>query len=268
MRQYQQLLCDVLAMGKDKDDRTGTGTRSLFGYQMRFELSAGFPLVTTKKTHLKSIIHELLWLISGNTNIKYLQENGVRIWDSWCDEDGDLGPVYPRQWRNYGTWHRDAFSRGIDQISELIKGLKENPNSRRHIVTAWNPEEIEDMALPPCHCFFQCYVANGELSLQIYQRSADCFLGLPFNIASYALLTMMLAKVCNLKPGALIWTGGDVHIYHNHLEQVQLQLTRTPYDLPKMFIKDRGQGIDDFVFEDFVLEGYECHPHIAGKVAV
>lgn len=264
MKQYQNLLSQIMTTGVDKGDRTGTGTRSLFGHQMRFELSAGFPMVTTKKLHLKSIIHELLWFIKGSTNIKYLQENGVKIWDDWANEYGDLGPVYGKQWRSWYAWHGVH----VDQIAELVKGLKENPNSRRHMVTAWNPADVGDMALPPCHCLFQCYVANGELSLQLYQRSADTFLGVPFNIASYALLTMMLAKVAGLKPGAFIWTGGDCHLYSNHFEQAQLQLSRQPFSLPKMLIKDRGQGIDDFVYEDFELVGYECHPHIKAEVSV
>lgn len=267
MRQYQQFLSDIITQGVDKPDRTGVGTRSIFGYQMRFNLNAGFPLLTTKKLHLKSIIHELLWFMKGDTNVKYLQDNGVRIWDEWADpETGDLGPVYGAQWRE---WMKDPFSgMTIDQIDNLISGLKNNPNSRRHIVTAWNPAEVDQMALPPCHCLWQCYVANGELSLQLYQRSADVFLGVPFNIASYALLTMMLAKVTGLKPGTLIWTGGDCHLYHNHFDQANLQLTRYPFDLPKMVIKDRGQTIDDFAFEDFELVGYEAHPHIKAEVAV
>lgn len=264
MKQYQNLLSQIMTTGVDKSDRTGTGTRSLFGHQMRFELSAGFPMVTTKKLHLKSIIHELLWFLKGSTNIKYLQENSVKIWDDWANEYGDLGPVYGKQWRSWYAGHGVH----VDQIAELVKGLKENPNSRRHMVTAWNPTDVGDMALPPCHCLFQCYVANGELSLQLYQRSADTFLGVPFNIASYALLTMMLAKVAGLKPGAFIWTGGDCHLYSNHFEQAKLQLSRQPYSLPIMLIKDRGQGIDDFVYEDFELVGYECHPHIKAEVSV
>lgn len=263
MRQYLDLLHNVLVLGTDKPDRTGTGTRSIFGHQMRFNLSAGFPLLTTKKLHLKSIIHELLWFLNGDTNVKYLQDNGVRIWDEWADENGDLGPVYGKQWRNWdsgGIW--------VDQLSELVNNLKGNPDSRRHIVTAWNPAEVDDMALPPCHCLWQCYVANGELSLQLYQRSADVFLGVPFNIASYALLTMMLAKVTGLKPGTLVWTGGDVHLYSNHFDQALEQLRRTPYDLPVMLIKDRDQAIDGFMYDDFELVGYEAQPHIAAKVAV
>lgn len=273
MKQYQNLLSQIMTTGVDKGDRTGTGTRSLFGHQMRFELSAGFPMVTTKKLHLKSIIHELLWFIKGSTNIKYLQENGVKIWDDWANEYGDLGPVYGKQWRqwNMGNFLMKDGTIGWaakDQIRELVGNLVTAPSSRRHIVTAWNPADVDDMALPPCHCLFQCYVANGELSLQLYQRSADVFLGVPFNIASYALLTMMLAKVAGLKPGAFIWTGGDCHLYSNHFEQAQLQLSRQPFSLPKMLIKDRGQGIDDFVYEDFELVGYECHPHIKAEVSV
>jgi len=264
MRQYQDLLSNILVKGIDKGDRTGTGTRSIFGHQMRFELAAGFPLLTTKKLHMKSIVHELLWFLKGDTNIKYLQDNGVKIWDEWADEDGELGPVYGAQWRSW-----DGYELGmIDQIAELVEGLKKNPNSRRHIVTAWNPSEVGQMALPPCHLMFQCYVANGELSLQMYQRSADTFLGVPFNIASYALLTMMLAKVCNLKPGALIWTGGDVHLYSNHFLQAHQQLSRDPRSLPTLIIKDRGQGIDDFLYEDFELVGYDPHPHIPAPVSV
>lgn len=261
MRQYQQLISDVLTLGRDKADRTGTGTRSLFGYQMRFELAAGFPLLTTKKLHLKSIVHELLWFLNGNANIGYLNEHGVRIWDEWADSDGNLGPIYGCQWRD---WNGD----GYDQIEQLVQDLVNNPDSRRHIVSAWNVGELADMALPPCHVLFQCYVVDGELSLQVYQRSADVFLGVPFNIASYALLTMMLARVAGLKPGALIWTGGDVHIYHNHMAQVKQQLARKPYDLPKLHLRDRGQSITEFVYDDFELVGYVAHPHIAGKVAV
>lgn len=264
MRQYHQLLSDILTKGVDRSDRTGTGTRSLFGYQMRFELSAGFPLLTTKKLHLKSIIHECLWFLKGDTNVKYLQDNGVHIWDEWADENGELGPVYGKQWR---AWP-DHEGKPLDQIGYLVHELKRNPNSRRHIVSAWNVAEVDDMKLPPCHCLWQCYVANGELSLQLYQRSADVFLGVPFNIASYALLTMMLAQVTGLKPGTLVWTGGDVHLYHNHFDQAKLQLTRQPYDLPKMLIKDRNQTIDDFVYDDFELVGYEAHPHIKAEVAV
>lgn len=264
MRQYEDLLSNIIVNGVDKMDRTGTGTRSIFGHQMRFELSAGFPLLTTKKLHMKSIVHELLWFLKGDSNIKYLQDNGVKIWDEWADEDGELGPVYGVQWRSW-----DSYECGlIDQIADLVDGLKNNPNSRRHIVTAWNPAEVGDMALPPCHLLFQCYVANGELSLQMYQRSADVFLGVPFNIASYALLTMMLAKVCGLKPGALIWTGGDVHLYANHFNQAYIQLERQPRQLPQLIINDRGQGIDDFVYEDFVLVNYDPCDHIPAPVSV
>lgn len=264
MRQYQTLLSDILTTGLDKGDRTGVGVRSVFGRQMRFELSAGFPLLTTKKLHLKSIIHELLWFLKGDTNVKYLQDNGVHIWDEWADENGELGPVYGKQWR---AWP-DHEGKPLDQIGYLVHELKRNPNSRRHIVSAWNVAEVDDMKLPPCHCLWQCYVANGELSLQLYQRSADVFLGVPFNIASYALLLMMLAQVTGLKPGTLVWTGGDVHLYHNHFDQAKLQLTRQPYDLPKMLIKDRNQTIDEFVYDDFELVGYEAHPHIKAEVAV
>jgi thymidylate synthase len=264
MRQYLDLISKVLIHGVDKEDRTGTGTRSVFGHQMRFELSACFPLLTTKKLNTKAIIHELLWFLKGDTNVKYLQDNGVHIWDEWADEDGDLGPVYGAQWRSWP----DAEGMYIDQVANLVKDLKLNPDSRRHIVSAWNVTDIADMALPPCHLLFQCYVANGELSLQVYQRSADVFLGVPFNIASYALLTMMLARVTGLKPGALIWTGGDCHLYANHLEQAHTQLGRQPFDLPKMLIKDRGQSIDEFEFDDFDLQGYEAHPHIKAAISV
>ena len=268
MKQYLDLLEHVITNGVDKSDRTGTGTRSVFGYQMRFDLSKGFPLLTTKKLHLKSIIHELLWFLNGDTNVKYLQDNGVRIWDEWADENGDLGPVYGRQWRNWNSWLSHAFYHERDQIAELVDGLKNNPNSRRHIVTAWNPDEIDSMALPPCHCLFQCYVVNGKLSLQLYQRSADVFLGVPFNIASYALLTMMLAQVCDLEPGEFIWTGGDTHLYSNHFDQARLQLTRTPFEPPTMYINPYVNDIDGFKFEDFSLANYECYPHIKAEVAV
>lgn len=274
MKQYHDLLKHVLEYGTDKQDRTGTGTRSIFGYQMRFDLSEGFPLVTTKKLHLKSIIYELLWFLKGDTNIKYLQENGVRIWNEWADENGDLGPVYGHQWRNWN-------SEGIDQIKDAIHTIKTNPDSRRIIVTAWNPSVMPDTsksfaenvangkaALPPCHAFFQFYVTDGKLSCQLYQRSADVFLGVPFNIASYALLTMMVAQVCDLKPGDFVHTFGDVHIYSNHMEQVQLQLSRTPRPLPTMKINPEKKNILNFEFEDFTLENYDPHPHIKGKVAV
>jgi len=274
MKQYHDLLKHVLENGIEKGDRTGTGTKSVFGYQMRFDLSKGFPMVTTKKLHLKSIIYELLWFIAGDTNIAYLQENGVRIWNEWADENGDLGPVYGAQWRN---WNGD----GIDQIKNLIKGLKNNPNSRRHLVSAWNPSVMPDTsvsfsenvannkaALPPCHAFFQFYVADGKLSCQLYQRSADIFLGVPFNIASYALFTMMVAQVCGYEYGDFIHTFGDAHIYNNHMEQIELQLSRTPKELPQMKINPKVTNIFDFTFEDFSLEGYDPYPHIKGKVAI
>lgn len=274
MKQYHDLLKHVLQEGHQKGDRTGTGTLSVFGYQMRFDLSEGFPMVTTKKLHLKSIIHELLWFLKGDTNIKYLQENGVRIWNEWADENGDLGPVYGHQWRNWN-------SEEIDQIKEVIETLKSNPNSRRMLVSAWNPSVLPNTsvsfsenvangkaALPPCHAFFQFYVANGKLSCQLYQRSADIFLGVPFNIASYALLTMIMAQVCGYEPGDFVHTFGDAHIYNNHLEQVQLQLSREPRPLPKMIINNNVRNIFDFTFEDFTLVDYDPHPHIKGAVAV
>ena len=264
MRQYLDLLRNVMQRGTRKDDRTGTGTLSTFGYQMRFDLSEGFPLLTTKKLHLKSIIHELLWFLRGDTNVRYLQENGVSIWDEWADEDGELGPVYGRQWRSWAA--PDGSS--IDQIANLIDGIKRNPDSRRHVVTAWNPADVDHMALPPCHCLFQFYVADGRLSCQLYQRSADVFLGVPFNIASYALLTMMVAQVCGLKPGDFVWTGGDCHLYLNHLDQADEQLTREPRGLPKMRINPEVKDIFGFRFEDFTLEGYDPHPHIKAPVAV
>ncbi|MDE3839287.1 thymidylate synthase [Bacillus methanolicus] len=264
MKQYLQLCEHVLNNGIVKDDRTGTGTISTFGYQMRFDLQEGFPLLTTKKLHVKSIIHELLWFLKGDTNVKYLQENGVRIWNEWADENGDLGPVYGHQWRSW----TGADGQTIDQISELIDQIKNNPNSRRLIVSAWNVADLPKMALPPCHCLFQFYVADGKLSCQLYQRSADVFLGVPFNIASYALLTFMIAKVCGLEPGEFIHTFGDVHIYLNHIEQVKLQLTRDPRPLPKMKIARDVNDIFDFRYEDFVLEGYDPHPHIKGVVSV
>ncbi len=253
----------VLDTGVKKEDRTGTGTISVFGYQMRFDLSEGFPLVTTKKLHLKSIIHELLWFIKGETNIAYLKENGVRIWDEWADEKGDLGPVYGAQWRSW-----NSTDGPIDQISRLVDQIKTNPNSRRHMVSAWNVGEIDKMALPPCHILFQFYVANGKLSCQLYQRSADIFLGVPFNIASYALFTMMIAQVCDLQPGDFVHTFGDAHLYSNHLDQASLQLTRDPRPIPKMIINPEVKNIFDFKFEDFTLEGYHPHPHIKAKVAV
>ena len=283
MKQYLDLVQHVLENGNQKGDRTGTGTKSVFGYQMRFDLNEGFPMVTTKKLHLKSIIYELLWFLKGDTNVEYLQENGVKIWDAWADENGNLGPVYGHQWRNWN-------SEEIDQISELIKELKTNPNSRRMLVSAWNPSVLPDnsksfsenvannkAALPPCHAFFQFYVSapdlskgeeKGKLSCQLYQRSADIFLGVPFNIASYALLTMMIAQVCELKVGEFIHTFGDAHIYNNHFEQLELQLTREPKPLPKMILNPAIKNIFDFTFEDFTLEGYEPHALIKGSVAV
>lgn len=264
MKQYQDLLQHLLDSGAKKSDRTGTGTLSIFGHQMRFDLSKGFPLLTTKKLHTKSIIHELLWFLQGDTNIKYLKDNGVRIWDEWADADGNLGPVYGYQWR---SWPNPDGTH-TDQIKNLIDGLKKNPDSRRHIVSAWNPSFIDQMALPPCHCLFQFYVADGKLSCQLYQRSCDTFLGVPFNIASYALLTLMIAQVCDLKPGDFIWTGGDVHLYSNHIEQAQLQLTREVRPLPQMQINPEVKDIFSFKFEDFTLLNYEPHPHIKGEVAV
>ncbi|MCF6325123.1 MAG: thymidylate synthase [Gammaproteobacteria bacterium] len=264
MQQYLDLLQHVKTNGTDKNDRTGTGTKSVFGYQMRFDLNQGFPLVTTKKCHLRSIIHELLWFLSGDTNIKYLKDNGVKIWDEWADEAGNLGPVYGSQWRSWPTPNGEK----IDQISNVIEQIKNNPDSRRLIVSAWNVGEIENMALPPCHAFFQFYVADGKLSCQLYQRSADIFLGVPFNIASYAVLTMMIAQVAGLKAGEFIHTLGDAHIYSNHFEQADLQLSRTPYPLPTMKINPEIKSIFNFKFEDFELSGYESHPHIKAPVAV
>jgi thymidylate synthase len=264
MQQYQDLLRLILEKGTQKSDRTGTGTLSVFGHQMRFDLSEGFPAVTTKKLHLRSIIHELLWFLKGDTNIKYLQENGVTIWDEWADKDGNLGPVYGSQWRHWQT----ADGREIDQIKDLIEGLKKNPDSRRHIVTAWNPGEIHKMALPPCHAFFQFYVADGKLSCQLYQRSADVFLGVPFNIVSYALLTMMVAQVLGLKAGDFVHTLGDAHLYLNHLEQAKLQLSREPRKLPVMKINPAVKDIFGFQYSDFTLEGYDPHPTIKAPIAV
>ncbi len=264
MQQYLNLMKYVMDHGVRKADRTGTGTRSIFGYQMRFDLSEGFPLVTTKKTHLRSIVHELLWFLKGDTNIQYLKENNVSIWDEWADESGNLGPVYGHQWRSWPT----ADGRTIDQITKLIDQIKHNPDSRRLIVSAWNVGDIEKMALPPCHCFMQFYVAEGKLSCQLYQRSADIFLGVPFNIASYALLTRMIAQVTGLKPGEFVHTLGDAHLYENHLEQAKLQLTRTPYPLPTMTLNPAAQNIFDFKFEDFALSQYQAHPHISAPVAV
>ena len=274
MKQYHDLVRHVLEHGAFKEDRTGTGTKSVFGYQMRFDLSEGFPMVTTKKLHLKSIIYELLWFLKGDTNIGYLQENGVRIWNEWADEKGNLGPVYGHQWRNWN-------SEEIDQITEVIETLKKNPDSRRMLVSAWNPSVLPDTkqsfgenvaqgkaALPPCHAFFQFYVADGKLSCQLYQRSADIFLGVPFNIASYALLTMMMAQVCGYAPGDFVHTFGDAHIYSNHMEQLELQLSREPRPLPKMHLNPEIKNIFDFNFEDFTLTDYDPHPHIKGAVAV
>jgi len=264
MQQYLTLLDHVLKTGHRKADRTGTGTISVFGYQMRFDLGEGFPLVTTKKMHLKSIIHELLWFLKGSTNISYLKEHGVTIWDEWAGEDGELGPVYGYQWR---SWPKPDGTH-IDQISEVIRSIHENPDSRRHIVSAWNVGDLDKMALPPCHLLFQFYVADGKLSCQMYQRSCDIFLGVPFNIASYALLTMMMAQVTGLEPGTFIHTLGDAHIYLNHIDQVNLQLTRKPFPLPRMVINPRIDSIFDFKFEDFRLEGYEAHPHIKGQISI
>lgn len=264
MQQYLQLLQHILDTGVQKEDRTGTGTISVFGHQMRFDLSEGFPLVTTKKLHLKSIIYELLWFLKGDTNVAYLKEHGVRIWDEWADANGDLGPVYGKQWRNW----EGADGKVYDQIKDAIHQIKNNPDSRRIIVNAWNVAELPQMALSPCHALFQFYVANGKLSCQLYQRSADVFLGVPFNIASYALLTMMMAQVCGLEPGSFIHTFGDVHLYSNHVEQAKLQLTRTPFALPQMMINPEVKDLFDFKFEDFTLENYEAHPHIKGIVAV
>jgi len=264
MVQYFDLMNHVLKNGVKKEDRTGTGTLSVFGYQMRFDLNEGFPLITTKKCHLRSIIHELLWFLKGDTNTKYLKDNGVRIWDEWADEDGNLGPVYGSQWR---SWH-GSNGKNIDQISSLIEQIKTNPDSRRLIVSAWNVGELEDMALPPCHTFFQFYVVEGKLSCQLYQRSADIFLGVPFNIASYALLTMMIAQVCDLEYGEFIHTFGDAHLYINHLEQTKLQLSRKILKKPTMKINKDVKNIFDFKYEDFELVGYESHPHIKAEVAI
>ncbi|UKS63769.1 thymidylate synthase [Rossellomorea marisflavi] len=264
MKQYLDLCKHVLDHGTEKGDRTGTGTISTFGYQMRFDLQEGFPLVTTKKLHVKSIIHELLWFLNGDTNVKYLQDNGVRIWNEWADENGELGPVYGHQWRSWPG--KDGET--IDQIKNLITTIKNNPDSRRMIVSAWNVADVDSMALPPCHCLFQFYVSEGKLSCQLYQRSADVFLGVPFNIASYALLTMMVAQVCDLEPGEFVHTFGDVHIYQNHVEQVNLQLTRDPRPLPKLEINPDVKDIFGFSFEDFTLSGYDPHPHIKGVVSV
>lgn len=264
MKQYLDLLERVIEEGYKKEDRTGTGTISVFGHQMRFDLSEGFPLLTTKKLHLKSIIHELLWFLKGSTNVKYLQDNGVRIWNEWAKEDGELGPVYGCQWRSWPDYQGGH----IDQIKEVIESIKTNPDSRRHIVSAWNVGAIDDMQLPPCHILFQFYVADGKLSCQLYQRSADIFLGVPFNIASYAILTMMVAQVCGLKLGTFVHTLGDAHIYLNHLDQVKLQLTREPKSLPQLMINPERKHIDEFVYEDFELVNYDAHPHIKGTISV
>jgi thymidylate synthase len=264
MRQYLDLMEHILHHGVEKGDRTGTGTMSVFGHQMRFDLADGFPMLTTKKLHLKSIVHELLWFLAGDTNIKYLKDNGVRIWDEWADERGDLGPVYGAQWRSWPSRDGEA----IDQIGKVIEQIKRTPDSRRLIVSAWNPAEVEKMALPPCHILFQFYVANGRLSCQLYQRSADIFLGVPFNIASYALLLQMVAQVTGLKAGDFVHSFGDAHLYLNHLEQAELQLSRAPHALPRMHLNPAVKDIFDFKFEDFRLEGYQAHPHIAAPVAV
>ena len=264
MQSYLKLLRHVMDKGVDRGDRTGTGTRGVFGYQTRYDLADGFPMLTTKKLHLKSIIHELLWFLAGDTNIKYLKDHGVSIWDDWADADGNLGPVYGYQWRSWP----DPKGGSVDQIAKLIAQIKKNPASRRHIVSAWNPAQVDEMALPPCHCLFQFYVANGRLSCQLYQRSADIFLGVPFNIASYALLTMMVAQVCDLQPGEFIHTLGDAHLYANHFEQAELQLSRAPRGLPRMVINPQVKDIFSFQFEDFVLEGYDPHPNIKAPIAV
>jgi thymidylate synthase len=264
MQPYLKLLATILENGTDKSDRTGTGTRSLFGYQMRFDLAQGFPLLTTKKLHLKSIIYELLWFIRGETNVRWLQERGVKIWDEWADANGDLGPVYGSQWRSWPA----PDGRKIDQLAQVIDSIKNNPDSRRHIVSAWNPAEVDNMALPPCHCLFQFYVANGKLSCQLYQRSADSFLGVPFNIASYALLTHMVAQVTGLEVGDFVHTFGDVHLYANHFEQAQLQLTREPRALPTLVINPDVTRLEDFVFEDFAFESYDPHPTIKAPISV
>jgi thymidylate synthase len=264
MRQYLDLMNDILENGAVKPDRTGTGTRSVFGRQLRFDLSQGFPLVTTKKLHLRSIIYELLWFLKGETNIKYLKDNGVTIWDEWADENGDLGPVYGSQWRSWPA----PDGRKIDQIADVIQQIKTKPDSRRHVVSAWNPAEVDHMALPPCHALFQFYVAEGKLSCQLYQRSADYFLGVPFNIASYALMTEMVAQQCDLEPGEFVWTGGDVHLYSNHFEQAKLQLSREPFTLPRLDIKRMPNSVFEYEFEDFEIVGYQSHPAIKAPIAV
>ena len=264
MKQYLDLLSRVMEEGVDRSDRTGTGTRGVFGHQMRFDLAEGFPMLTTKKLHLKSIVHELIWFMAGDTNVKYLQENGVKIWDAWADENGDLGPVYGKQWRRWET----SDGRVIDQLSNVVKAIKKNPFSRRHIVSAWNPSEVDAMALPPCHCLFQFHVAEGRLSCQLYQRSADVFLGVPFNIASYALLTMMIAKECGLEAGDFVHSFGDVHIYSNHFEQVKKQLSRKPRSLPILTLNKEVKSLYEYTYSDIKLMEYDPHPHIRGKVAV
>ncbi len=265
MEQYLELMRRVRDQGIRKEDRTGTGTHSLFGYQMRFDLSQGFPLVTTKKVHLRSIIYELLWFLRGDTNIRYLREHGVTIWDEWADENGDLGPVYGHQWR---SWPAPGGGGSIDQIGQLLEQIRNNQDSRRLLVSAWNPADVERMALPPCHCLFQFYVADGHLSCQLYQRSADIFLGVPFNIASYALLTLMIAQVSGLRPGDFVHSFGDAHLYSNHMQQVELQLARKPYPLPEMVLNPDVRSLFDFRYEDFELQGYQSHPHIKAPVAV
>ena len=264
MQQYLDLLARVLDSGVDRDDRTGTGTRAVFGHQMRFDLATGFPLLTTKKLHIRSIIHELLWFVSGDTNIRYLQDNGVSIWDEWADDNGDLGPVYGKQWRHWQT----PDGREIDQLAELISMIKTNPESRRLMLTAWNPADVPHMALPPCHCLFQFHVAKGRLSCQLYQRSADIFLGVPFNIASYALLTHMIARICGLKPGEFVHVLGDAHLYSNHFDQAREQLSRAPGALPQLVIHRTPDSIDGFHFDDFEITGYDAQPHIAAPIAV
>lgn len=264
MKQYLDLMKDVLDNGSRKTDRTGTGTLSVFGRQLRFDLSQGFPLITTKKLHLRSIIYELLWFLRGDTNIKYLKDHGVSIWDEWADEDGELGPVYGHQWRSWPA----PDGRSIDQISQVIEQIRQKPDSRRHIVTAWNPAEVDKMALPPCHALFQFYVADGKLSCQLYQRSADYFLGVPFNIASYALLTYMFAQQCDLLPGDFIWTGGDVHLYTNHLEQAKLQLARDPFPQPQLNIKRKPASVFEYSYDDFEIVNYQAHPSIKAPIAV
>lgn len=264
MKQYLDMLQHILDEGATKTDRTGTGTQSVFGHQMRFDLAEGFPLVTTKKLHLRSIIYELLWFLNGDTNIKYLQDNGVSIWNEWADENGELGPVYGKQWRAWPG--KDGTT--VDQISKVLNSIKTNPDSRRHMVVAYNPTYVDEMALPPCHSLFQFYVADGKLSCQLYQRSADTFLGVPFNIASYALLTYMMAQQCDLEPGDFVWSGGDVHIYSNHMDQVQEQLSRETFPLPQLKILRKPESLFDYQFEDFEIVNYQCHPHIKAPVAV